>query len=72
MELIPHYFHGQFTVSELYILVSINAQNVAFCIDSVIYRHLRNNIAGCNITNTIVFMPWVLINFTGLAACVID
>ena len=72
IELIPNYFKGQFTVSELFIFASMNAQCVSFCIDSVIYRHLRTNISGCNITNTVIFAPWVVLNFAGLSACAVD
>ena len=66
MELIPLYIPDAFSVSELFIFAAINAFFTSFCWDSVIYIEQRKYISGCNVSNIIIFTPWVFINLTGL------
>ena len=45
---------------------STNAFYFSFAFDSLIYRSQRQYIAGCNISNVLIFTPWVFLNFSGL------
>ena len=38
----------------------------SFAFDSLIYRSQRQYIAGCNISNVLIFTPWIFLNFSGL------
>jgi hypothetical protein len=66
IELIPAYFPDSFSVSEIFVYASINAFYTTFCWDSLIYRDQRKYISGCNISNILIFTPWVFLNFSGL------
>lgn len=70
MEAVPSFFRGQFCVGELFVLATINAYYVSFCLDSVIYQNQREFIAGCNITNLVSFSPWLFLNLSGVIAYV--
>ena len=62
MECTPKYIRKMFSVSELFLFATVNAYYTSFVLDSVIYHEQRKFISGCNITNSIIFSPWVLFN----------
>ena len=66
IEIIPRVLPKQFSVSELFMYSSTNAFYFSFAFDSLIYRSQRQYIAGCNISNVLIFTPWVFLNFSGL------
>ena len=45
---------------------AVNAYYVSFAFDSLIYRSQRQYIAGCNISNVLIFTPWIFLNFSAL------
>ena len=54
-------------MSEFFIFATINSYYTTFCLDSVIYREQRTYIPGCNISNVLVFTPWLFMNIAGLS-----
>lgn len=54
-------------MSEFLIFATINSYYTTFCLDSIIYRDKRTYIAGCNISNVLVFTPWLFMNIAGLS-----
>jgi len=62
MECTPKLIRKMFSVSELFLFAMVNAYYTSFVLDSVIYHEQRKFISGCNITNSIIFSPWVLFN----------
>ena len=66
VELIPRVLPQQFSVSEVFMYASTSAFYFSFAFDSLIYRSQRQYIAGCNISNVLIFTPWVFLNFSGI------
>ena len=66
MEFIPRFLPRAFSVSELFMFSSINAYYFSFAFDSLIYRSQRQFISGCNISNVLIFTPWIFLNFSGI------
>jgi hypothetical protein len=66
MELISRFLPQAFSVSELFMFSAVNAYYVSFAFDSLIYRSQRKYIAGCNISNVLIFTPWIFLNFSAL------
>jgi len=68
MEAVPTFFRRQFCVAELFIFATVNSYYFTFCLDSVIYAGQRRFISGCNVTNAVIFSPWVFLNMSGAIA----
>ena len=66
MEGISQFLPGQFSVSELFIFCSLNAFYTTFGLDGLLEIEKKKFIAGCNVSNIIVFGPWYVLNMTGL------
>lgn len=71
IEVWPRCFKDQFTVAELFIFSSISSYYVWFFIDSRIYIEKLEYIPGCNISNILIFTPWILLHLTGLLAFIL-
>lgn len=56
------------TIAELFCFAFVNAQMCAFPFDSSFYQDRRTYVPGCNITNTIIFAPWIVLNYATLVA----
>ena len=63
---------GQFTISELFSLVFVNAACCTFPFESAFYADRRIYIAGCNTSNIVIFSPWLLANLWLLSGFVVS
>ena len=71
MEGISRFLPGQFSVSELFIFCSLNAFYTTFGLDGLLEIDKKRFIAGCNVSNIIVFGPWYVLNMTALCFVII-
>ena len=53
-------------MSELFLFCSLNAFYTAFGLDGLLELEKKKFIAGCNVSNIIVFGPWYVLNMTGI------
>jgi len=73
VELVPRHIQKQFTVAELFVFASINAFFLYFEFDSIEKKDAINMyLPGCNISNILIFTPWLALNLMGLIQCLLS